>query len=723
MIDSVAALQNLVLDETRLGMAAARYRSDQVTQNSRVYVTLRRDDNRALWIENCRLPTGWLLASEHVLTGVPDNNWEVRLPQGACLDFVPVGEADYCIRFYGFHDAFRGALRDPATHWLGLAVTSWLAERGLHPAECGLDPQADIQTCPLFPVINADRIEPAFIEWLFTAPTGGHRKLSRLWRESARLSAQQLNERINLSRLYDQRARLRNACLPPMMKNFRSSVFFRLDLDATARAFAEAGLKPPELAFGAQHHPLDRVHDQIFRSALLGYRGDPEGPRFEAGAFAQLREIIIHEASLAACSPRCNVKEDQIVWARSPVRLDLAGGWTDTPPYCLEHGGKVLNLAVDLSGQPPIQVFAKISDRPQIVLRSIDLGCEEPVGSYADLEACAQPDSPFGLAKAALALAGFLRGFHAGAKFSSLEEQLGDFGGGIELSLLSAVPKGSGLGTSSILAAAVLAALSELCGLGWARDTLFQRTLALEQMLTTGGGWQDQAGALFRGIKLIETGPGLAQKPAVRWLPGHLFEHEYANRCILLYYTGITRLAKNILAEIVRGIFLNSRPRLDTIAEIGANAEFASAAIQKCDYDLLATAISNSWLLNQRLDSGTNPPAVQQILDAIGDELSAAKLLGAGGGGFLLLLAKTDDDAAKIRHKLTTKPPNPRARGLSISAFPKPAFRSLAANRRGLPPLLHFAPRTTACAGLYEPASALIFESPMLSLFTWNRSD
>ena len=39
------------------------------------------------------------------------------------------------------------------------------------------------------------------------------------------------------------------------------------------------------------------------------------------------------------------------------------------------------------------------------------------------------------------------------AAFASLEEQLREFGGGIEISLLAAVPKGSGLGTSSILAA------------------------------------------------------------------------------------------------------------------------------------------------------------------------------------------------------------------------------------------------------------------------------
>lgn len=74
-------------------------------------------------------------------------------------------------------------------------------------------------------------------------------------------------------------------------------------------------------------------------------------------------------------------------------------------------------------------------------------------------------------------------------------------------------------------------------------------------MLTTGGGWQDQAGAIFRGVKLIETEPGLEQRPTLRWLPEHLFDAEHANRTMLLYYTGITRLAKNILYEIVRGIF------------------------------------------------------------------------------------------------------------------------------------------------------------------------
>src|SRR5208283_1569271 len=176
-------------------------------------------------------------------------------------------------------------------------------------------------------------------------------------------------------------------------------------------------------------------------------------PALEGEAFAALREMIGREAQLSPALPRRNVMEDQIVWARSPVRFDLAGGWTDTPPYCIEHGGKVLNLAADLNGQPPVQVFAKLAERPELIMRSIDLGVEERAHTYAELDTFARPDSPFALAKAAFALAGFLPRFHARGGFTSLEAQLRDFGGGVEISLLAAVPKGSGLGTSSILAA------------------------------------------------------------------------------------------------------------------------------------------------------------------------------------------------------------------------------------------------------------------------------
>src|SRR6185369_8940056 len=144
----------------------------------------------------------------------------------------------------------------------------------------------------------------------------------------------------------------------------------------------------------------------------------------------------------------------------------------------------------------------------------------------------------------------------------------------------------------------------------------------------------------------------------VRWLPEHLLGHERANRTVLLYYTGITRLAKSILQEIVRGMFLNSPAHLRIVAEIAANAEHGFAAVQECSYDALVETIGRSWQLNQQLDSGTNPPEVQAILNTCGSDLAAAKLLGAGGGGFLLMFAQDEAGAARIRDALIKRPPN-----------------------------------------------------------------
>jgi len=667
MIDAVSELQNLVLDETKLGAFGGRRHPDQYLQNTRFNFPLRREENHTLWVENSVVPASWKLAREHVLTGVPENQWDLQLEPGVCLDFVPLREVEFAVRAYGIRDSFSGTLGDANTSWLGLPVANWFDARNLKPGECGLSPEMDLQLVPLFPVVRTDQLEPRFIEWLFATLPAARPDFAKRWRELPRLSAQQLCEQANVTRLFAQREDLRFASLPALMKNFRWSVFYRLDLEATARTFAASGLELPEIAFTGNDEPLAQVHDQMFRGAVLRHRRQAGWEEFEASAFSKLRQLLVHEAQLSPARPQRSVIDDQIIWARSPVRLDRAGGWTDPPPYCIEFGGRVLNVAVDINGQPPVQVFAKHSERPELLVRSIDLGVEERVRTFAGLDTFAQPGSAFALAKAALALAGFLPRFHADGGHDSLEQQLREFGGGIELSLLAAAPKGSGLGTSSILAATVLAALSELCGLGWNRNVLFTRTLALEQLLTTGGGWQDQAGGLFRGIKLVSTAAGLAQTPTLNWLPDYLFGREFANHRILLYYTGVTRLAKNILAEIVRGIFLNSPSHLRLIEEIGANAEPAGAAIQQCDYDRLAAAVRKSWQLNQRLDAGTNPPEVQQILHSVGDYLAAAKLLGAGGGGYLLMFAKDDEAAVRIRQTMTTHPPNPLARFVSMS--------------------------------------------------------
>ncbi len=669
LVESMSLLQNRYAGEGEGSVVATWRHPDQFILNSRFAPVRGRETHHTLWVENSVVPAGWELSCRHVLTNVPENDWRLRLEAGVCLDFVPVGEADFAIRAYGMEDAFRGTAGAGDAGWLERPLQEWLAARDLSLTAAGIAPETDLQDAPLFPVLPQAQIDADFLSWLVASRPPRRPECARRWLAARRLSADDLMQQANLTRLYRGRAGRRQECLVPLLRHRAEGMFFRLNLEATAKLLAESRAESTlaDLPLGNVADSMLGVREEMVRAAWMRARGREGWERCEAAAFARLRELIEHEAQLAPALPRCSVQEDQIVWGRSPVRLDLAGGWTDTPPYCLENGGRVVNVAVDLNGQPPLQVFARLSETKEIVIRSIDLGTEERVDTYEALGTFDTPGSAFALAKAAFALAGFVPRFHARGGFPTLRAQLEDFGGGIEVSLLAAVPKGSGLGTSSILAATLLAVLSDLCGLGWDRHILFARTLAVEQMMTTGGGWQDQAGGIFRGIKRIETLPGLIQQPTLRWLPDHLFEPEYANHRILLYYTGLTRMAKGILQEVVRGVFLNSPEHLATLSEIGANADLAFAALQQADYAALCRSIGVSWELNQRLDRGTNPPAVRQILESLSADLAGAKLLGAGGGGYLLLLAKDVDAASRVRRTLEERAPNPKARFVDLA--------------------------------------------------------
>lgn len=73
-------------------------------------------------------------------------------------------------------------------------------------------------------------------------------------------------------------------------------------------------------------------------------------------------------------------------------------------------------------------------------------------------------------------------------------------------------------------------------------------------------------------MKLLQTHAGMDQSPLVRWLPDYLFTGGEYQKCHLLYYTGITRTAKGILAEIVRSMFLNSTEHLSILGGMKGHA-------------------------------------------------------------------------------------------------------------------------------------------------------
>ncbi|MFO7724145.1 MAG: bifunctional fucokinase/fucose-1-phosphate guanylyltransferase [Oceanipulchritudo sp.] len=667
LLESALRLQNRVSDQRRLWTRDIKPHPSLFVQNSLVGRGVLSEERSRIWIENSHLPESWVLSREHIITGIPRNNWSLELEPGDCLESLPLKDGGRVVRPYGFRDSFRGAVGSPETCFCGEPLHEWLRGRGLGLDELQIDPEVDIQEAALFPVFTGEP-DAGLIQWLLR----GGKAFAGTYTGMRRVSAATVAAEADLPAVARQRAGFLAETLPVMARHAERSVFYQVDLEHLAELYSEMDLPLPERRPDVGEDLFRHIRDAMFRARVLRRRGGDDGGE-ASRAFGALREALIESARKDPVRPVRDILDDQIVWARSPVRLDLAGGWTDTPPYCFLNGGKVLNLAVELNGQPPIQAFIRPRPEGGIKLRSIDLGVSEEVHSYGALRACAGIGSGFAIPKAALALCGFLPEFHAGKCPETLSGLLDRFGSGIEISLLCAVPKGSGLGTSSILAATLLAALSDLCQLGWDPYAIGQRVLVLEQMLTSGGGWQDQYGGICRGLKYLETRPGLEQAPKIHWMDDHLFSDPAYRPHILLYYTGITRVAKRVLGEIVEGMFLNSGQRLDVLAEISENAEKLKESMQEGHYDGLCAGVRRSWELNQALDPGTNPPEIAKLLEPLADWIGGCKLLGAGGGGYLLILARDSLAAHRIKEHLRAHAPNAQAR-----------FVDLAVSRQGL---------------------------------------
>jgi galactokinase/mevalonate kinase-like predicted kinase len=661
LLKSTSSLQNWVMDQREIWHKKIKPSPDIFVQNSRTSIQL---DNRhsSIWIENSDISEGWRLINHHIITGVPENSWNLALPAGICLDFVPIGKQQWCIRNYGFNDPFRGETSDESTMWMNKPIKNWFAERGFTEKELIRVCEGDIYDCRLFPVLDEKEINEELLQWMIS----GERDFKQRWLRGKRLSAGEIIKQANLERLGMMRDGWVGVSLERLAKNAKQSIFYQLDLKRVAEEFSLRKLELPGEMIDNGLRMTDQglmkgIHDLMFRSAYYGIKKDKRAGKYRDEAFALLKEGMLEKIKGNKLRPVMSVKKDQILWGRSPLRLDLAGGWTDTPPYCILYGGSVVNMAVELNGQPPIQVYIRPTGQHGFRIHSIDLGLSETVRSYEDIDRLSKVGSAFAIPKAALKLAGF-HPQYSSAVYKSLEEQLRDFGGGLDISLMVAVPKGSGLGTSSVLAGTILAGLSDFCKLGWDKHETAFRTLLLEQILTTGGGWQDQVGGLFEGVKLIESASGLVQKPRIRWVPEHLFTRPETSQLIMLYYTGITRIAKHILTDIVQGMFLNSDTLLGILSEMKTHARDTYGAIQNHDWDGLTTAIAHSWELNQRLDPGTNPPEIAAISDVIKDHMASCKLLGAGGGGYLIIFAKDQRSANNIKVLLNDSPPNPRAR-------------------------------------------------------------
>jgi fucokinase len=677
------------------------------------------------WVEGCLIDARLTLKGMNVLVGV-DVNEDLTLPEGLCLDVLEgknrAGGKVWFVRTFGVHDLFNGSLGEPGT-FCNLPVEDWISQMGTTPGEIWSGPEESSRAIwdgRFFPAVQSSG---DFQRWLWMyQPAGASQKQRREWESADRYSLAEIAILADQETFHGRRQANRSDWI---RRNLRS--IFRSESGFSARELAfvlssggKAGcsdwclalLKDACLHFGSdrpasvlERFELSRIFHSLGSALLyLDESKDHKGKEplrlnlstlspeesdwlksFNIGlddktdivefagalreaAFNNMGKLIVWSKKEKRDFPTNALRSDEIVWGRAPARLDLAGGWSDTPPYSLENGGAVLNAAVDLNSQPPIHVYARVINQPEIRISSIDHGTRLEIRSIEELCDYRQPTCQFGLAKAALVLSGFsLQTSLWPEGVNSLESILNVFGGGIEITTLAAIPSGSGLGTSSIMGAVLLSAIGRLTGRETSPRELFNLVLQLEQELTTGGGWQDQIGGAVEGVKTIRTEPGLIPDPKIHFLPSDVLDPRKNGGLTLLYYTGLRRLAKNILGDVVGRYLDRNREAMDTLRRIHHFPPRMAEAISAKDLPGFGKLLGSAWELKKAIDPDSTTEDIEHILERVRPYIHGATLLGAGAGGFLLLVCRSGRDAGRIKKELAENPPNDRARFFDYS--------------------------------------------------------
>ena len=222
----------------------------------------------------------------------------------------------------------------------------------------------------------------------------------------------------------------------------------------------------------------------------------------------------------------------------------------------------------------------------------------------------------------------------------------------LRITIANSIPKGSGLGGSSLLTASILSALlGAYRGVRYVRDHLCELTgnvLLIEQMMGSGGGWQDQIGGMFPGVKLIGVSPSDPCRYSIAYLERSV---EELNRRSLIIDTRIQRKAARILYSI-RQKYLDRDPRtLDTLDSIAVNARLGFRLLEDGNIRDFAALLSESWERVNDIESGSIEP-VERIRRICGNDLHGMKIGGAGGGGFILAIFSDPEARAHYRGRI-----------------------------------------------------------------------
>jgi D-glycero-alpha-D-manno-heptose-7-phosphate kinase len=321
-----------------------------------------------------------------------------------------------------------------------------------------------------------------------------------------------------------------------------------------------------------------------------------------------------------------------LIRSRAPLRLGLAGGGTDVSPYCDEFGGAILNATIDYYAYAALEPL----DSGAVEFVSADL--HERAGYRAD--PVLENDGRLDLFKAVYNHV--VRNYNQGRPL------------GLRMSTRVDVPSGSGLGSSSTLVVAMLAAYVEWLNLPLGDYELAHTAFVIErEEAGMQGGKQDQYAAAFGGFNFMEFGQnGRVLVNPLRVKDWVVSEFEAS---LLLYYTGKSRTSADIILEQSRNVRDRNELALDAMHSIKEEAYRMKECLLRGDFQLLHEVLRSSWESKKRMASRISNEHIERLYAcALKSGAHCAKISGAGGGGFMMFLTDPihKDEVAAALHSM-----------------------------------------------------------------------
>ena len=308
-----------------------------------------------------------------------------------------------------------------------------------------------------------------------------------------------------------------------------------------------------------------------------------------------------HEAN------RCTV-----IRARSPLRISFLGGGTDLPHYFEQHGGAVLSSTINR------YAFAELRQRTDDVVRlgSLDSGQST---EYRLAEAHEMSGGLFDLVTMAVRRIGTHAGF--------------------DLDVHSQAPRGSGLGGSSALTAAILGAIVEYVGMVLDPYEMAELNYAIERIdLGIAGGKQDQYATTFGGFNLIEFSKDRVDITPLRLPPAVLNDLE---NHLMLFYSGQPRPSLGLVQKRVEAYETGERSVREGMRRLHEMVYQAKDALFKGRLGEFGELLHANMMYKRQFDPHVSTPFIDELYDlARNNGAIGGKLLGAGGGGYLLILVE-----------------------------------------------------------------------------------